>query len=287
MTAVLTAYKTGFKNIWSQKKLLFFLYGVNLFIAYFMSIPLMGMLEEALDHTTMANKLLQAFDMTALVTVLSEFGRGINLGWPVIIFSLIYLILSTFFSGGIVGLLTDRKNFILAEFMSDSAKYFGRFIRLLLIIIGLLLLVLILYSMLSFLGATMTRKAETEFWPFVLFIVNVTLIAVILAVINMLADYTKIYIVTHDSDKIVHSFRMSLLFVYRHIVKTSVLFGLLLLTVMVLLVLYLGFESLIPTQLVLGVALFFVVSQLFMFLKVGLRVWFYGGQIALFKSINT
>ncbi len=78
MRNLISVYAAGLKNSWAQKKMLFFLYGINLLFAYLVSLPFAAMVEQALDQTAMADKLLQAFDFTALATLIQEYGRGVS-----------------------------------------------------------------------------------------------------------------------------------------------------------------------------------------------------------------
>ena len=97
MIPVSAAYKKGLHHAWLQKKMLFFLYGFNLLFAYLASLPFSGMLTQALDHTVLADKLLRQFDFTALILLFDEYGQGVNLGWHILVFAIIYGLLNTFF----------------------------------------------------------------------------------------------------------------------------------------------------------------------------------------------
>ena len=283
MKTIFESYKTGLEISWQHKRAVFFLYGINLLFAYLMSLPFSAMLEQAMDYTAMADRLLQAFDLTAVVTLFEDYGRGTDLGWHILVFVILYLLLNTFFSAGVIRMMTRQNNFKVREFLNDCLEFFSRFFRLFLLTMGLLVAVFVLYLMITRLAGMLTKNAVTEIVPFLLFISKITFFGLLVAWLNMVIDYTKIHMVIHDTGGAYRSLRYALGFVFRNFVKTSGLYGLLMVTGLVFLLVYLGVEYYIPKHLAVGAALFFVVSQMYIFLRVWLRLVFYGGQMVLYE----
>jgi hypothetical protein len=286
MISTFSAYTSGLHHARRQKKMLFFLYGFNLVIAYLLSLPFSGMLQKALDNTVMADKLLRAFDFTALVILIDEYGKGVTLGWPILVFAVSYVLLSTFFSGGIVKLFCSEINFTVHEFLTGCVKYFNRFFRLLLFTTGILLVIFVLYLLFSGLLEKITENTVTEFWPFSLVIIKWSLLALLLAWMAMLLDYTRIGIVAHDNPEVYRSLKQTFGFVLKNFFSTAGLYGLLLMTGVCLLLIYLAIGHLIPEDSGLGVVLFFVISQVYMISRVWLRLGFYSGQILNYNKIE-
>ena len=77
MISIFKAYKNGLAEAWNEKKMLFWMYGFNLLFAYLVTMPLSMMLSRALDKTTAAEKVLQAFDLTIFLTIMDDFGKGV------------------------------------------------------------------------------------------------------------------------------------------------------------------------------------------------------------------
>jgi len=230
MISVYSIYKKGLLDIRRQKKMLFLLYGFNLLFAYLMSLTFSGMLQKALDHTIMADKLLKAFDFTALIILFDVYGKGVTLGWSIFVFIVFYLLLSTYFSGGVVRLLCSGMKFTLQDFLNGCTVYFARFFRLLVLSYGSLLVIFAIYFMIGGLLDAITANTTTEFWPFLLSIFRVFLLAIILAWFNMVLDYTKIEIVIGDSQQVYRSLKQIMIFIMKNFGATTTLYGFLLLT---------------------------------------------------------
>ena len=130
---------------WKEKKMLFWLYGFNLLFAYLITMPVSMMLSKALDKTTAADKVLNAFDFTVLVTILNDYGKGLNIGRTITTFGLLYIIVNIFFAGGILKIFIEEKKFSVKEFFSGCIEYFNRFLRLFLFSLLFIIIAIIFY----------------------------------------------------------------------------------------------------------------------------------------------
>ncbi len=287
MISIWQAYISGIRMAWNYKKVVFFLYGINLVIAYLIMIPLSTVMSKALDNTTAALRLLEGLDMTTFSTIYSEFGNGLSLASAVFGFGLVYLVLNTFFAGGILHLLKENIEFSLKEFLSGCTIYFKRFFKLLGISLVLLLSLIIFYVIITLLFGIFTKNAVTEFWPFILFFVKLFLIVCMLAMINMFFDYVKILIVSNDYYRIFKTLKDTMMFVMMSMRKTIGLYGLYLFTALAALVIYLYINNFYELTGPLTIFKFFVVSQLYMILKMFIRVSFFTGQFGFYTHSNT
>jgi hypothetical protein len=284
MGNIFSVYTAGLRNSWLQKKMLFFLYGINLLFAYLVSLPFISMVEQAMDHTASAAKLLRAFDFTALATLIQEYGRGVNLSWNIFVFAICYGLLNTFFSGGIIKIFYSNINFTFREFWAGCVEYFSRFFKLLLISAGVFLLVLIFYLLISGVTDSITKNSVTEFWPFILFGLKLIMLVALLACISMLIDYTRIIIVRHDIKSIVQALSHSFKFIRSNFLKTcGINIGLLIIG-FGFLILYLGLEQLITTNTIVGILLFFIVSQFYIIIRIWWRINYYYVQGTYYLS---
>jgi hypothetical protein len=287
MISIWSAYTQGIRIAWDYKKVVFLLYGINLFVAYLLLIPFSTMLAKALDNTTAALQLLEAFDITIFSTIISEYGRGSNLIGLIISYGFVYLILNTFIAGGILHLLKENIDFSMKEFLTGCVTYFKRFIKLLLLSVLFMVAVLITFILLKVLFGLFTKNAVTEFWPFLLNFLSILLLICMIAIINMLFDYAKIIVVYNDFYKIFRSVKDTIMFVMMSMGKTLGLYGLYFLTSLIFLYIYLYMSSLIYVTGPLTIFLFFIVSQLYMIVKMFIRLCFFTGQFKFYKNSNT
>ena len=287
MISIWSAYTHGIRIAWEYKKVVFLLYGINLFVAYLILMPFSSMLEKALDNTTAALQLLEAFDITIFSTIISEYGKGSNLVGLILSYGFIYLLLNTFFAGGILHLLKENIEFSMKEFLTGCVIYIKRFIKLLLLSVLFIVAVLITYILLKALFGLFTKNTVTEFWPFILIFIRILLVIGMIAIINMLFDYAKIIIVYNDFYRIFRSVKDTIMFVMMSMGRTLGLYGLYFLTSLIFLCIYLYMSSLINVTGPWTIFIFFIVSQLYMIVKMFIRLCFFTGQFELYKNSNT
>ena len=287
MISILNAYKSGLKIAWAQKKMLLFIYFINLIFAYLMTLPFSMIISGALKNTIMADKLLNAFDYTALSTIMNEFGAGFSFGSVLFVYGIFYLLLNTFFAGGIISLFHEEENFSLKQFLSGSIEFFKRFLRLFLISLIFIIVAFLIYSALGGFFGLFTKNTITEFWPFVLFFVRILILGILLALVNMIFDYAKIITVVNDFTGMWKSTKNAIMFVMMSFRKTSGLYGLYFFTASLLIIIYLLIESYLHVGSGLMVFVFFIFTQIYMLFKMWIRLSFFGGQYVFYKHSNT
>jgi hypothetical protein len=287
MISIWKAYKEGLNMAWQHKKMVFLIYGVNLFLAYIVLIPIASMMDKGLDYTTAAGQLLEAFDISIFSALWTEYGNAINLVGMIMSFSVIYLILNTFFAGGIFYLVNENLSFSLKDFLIGCVIYFKRFLKLFLVSLLFILMAILVYLLISTILAVFTNDSLTEFWPFTLFFIKVFFLICMLALVNMFFDYAKILIVYNDFYRIYKSLKDTMMFVIMSMPKTIGLYGLYFLTASALMAIYLFLESLFNVTGTISIFLFFLLSQIYIFTRVFIRISFFTGQYTYYKYSNT
>jgi hypothetical protein len=287
MISIFSAYKNGLSAAWHEKKMLFWLYGFNLLLAYLMTLPLSMMLSKALDKTIAAENILQAFDFTIYTTIMDQFGKGVQLGRTITIFALLYMVINIFFAGGILKIFIEGIKFNLKDFFSGCVEYFNRFLRLFLFSALFIFMAILTYLLISKLFGFLTENASTEHLTIILFITKVLILGILLAMINMLFDYAKIMTVVNDFHGMYKTVKDSLMFVMMSPRKTMGLYMSYLITVLVFTMIYLIFESFLHVNNWLTIIIFFLWTQLFMLSKIWIRMSFFAGQYSFYHYSNT
>jgi hypothetical protein len=287
MINILTAYNNGLLLAWQEKKMLFWLYGFNLLFAYLLTLPISMMLSTALGNTIAAEKVLQAFDFTSLVTIVDQFGNGVNLWRMISTIGLLYLIVNVFFAGGILKIFIEEKRFKLKSFLTGCVDYFKRFLKLFLFSLVFLLLAVITYLLISKLFGLLTENSATEHLPMMLFVLKVLILGVMLAIINMIFDYARIMTVVNDFYGMYKTIKQAMMFVIMIPRKTMTLYFLYLFTLIVLMIIYLFVESFINVTNWLTILLFFLWTQIFIISRLWIRISFFAGQYHFYRFSNT
>lgn len=287
MISIFTAYKNGLSAAWKEKKMLFWLYGFNLLFAYLITLPLSMMLTKALDKTTAADKILQAFDYTSFTTIMDVFGKGVNLERTITTIGILYLIVNIFFAGGILKIFIEEKKFKLIDFLTGCVEYFNRFLRLFLISVLFLVLTILMYLLISKLFGLVTDNSTTEHLPFILFVLKIFLLGVLLAIVNMLFDYAKIMTVINDFYGMFKTVKQTIMFVMMSPRKTIGLYFSYLFTAIFLMIIYLFVESFISVTGWLTILIFFLWTQIFIITRIWIRMSFFAGQYSFYRFSNT
>lgn len=287
MINIFAAYKEGLRLAWNDKKMLFWLYGFNLMFAYLLTIPVSMILTAALDQTTAADKVLEAFDITIFSTIFLTYGKGITLSRGVITIGLVYLLMNIFFSGGILAVFVTGDRFKLSEFLSNCILYFKRFLRLFLFSIVFFIFILIINYLLSKICGIFTENSVTEHAYVYLLIFRMIIVGFLLMMVIMIFDYAKIMTIVNDFHRMYKTVKEAIIFIRMNFLKTTGLYFLYLITAIIFLVAYLFVESWLHISNGWLVLIFFIWSQLYMISKIWIRLSFYGGQYIFYRSSNT
>jgi hypothetical protein len=287
MIPIWDAYKRGFGITWHYNKMVLLIYAANLFLAYLAMIPVANMLDKSLDYSTAAGQMLEAFDITLFSVMWSEYGKAINIGGLIFTFSLIYVVLNTFFAGGIFYLVDEDLQFSFSDFFKGCILYFKRFIKIFFVSLFFIVMALLLYLILTIIFDIFTKDPVTEFWPFTLFVVKVFILICYLAFVNMFFDYVKIIVVYNDFYRIFQTIKFTVMFIMMNMMKTIRLYGLYFLTAIALLCIYLFVQSHLEVTGAVSILIFIIISQLYMLARIFIRLSFFTGQYTYFKYSNT
>jgi hypothetical protein len=281
------AFKTGLDRGRRNFRLIFLIYLLNLLTAYLMTMPVSMMLTKALDQTTASADLLKTFDVTIFSTIIKQYGAGIDLVKLVLIFGSFYLFLNIFLAGGILVIISGMNRFSLAGFFSNCMLYVRRFFFLYLYAILFLILTIAIPLIAGSLADTFTEKAATEFWPVMIILLELSLGCAFLIILSMLLDYSRILIVEHGYNRILSTITEAFTFIWHNKTATFLVYSFYLIILLLTYSLYLIIERNIPVYNNFTLFTFLLMTQVFIFLRTGLRVSLLGGQFWLYGSTGS
>jgi hypothetical protein len=150
---------------------------------------------------------------------------GIQIGLSIALMALIYLLLNTFFAGGIIEVFAaDYGHFTMRRFWAGCGAYFWRFLRLMLISLffygGAVFIYFVVRGMVNRAAAQATSYESLLYqrWG------SLLLLIVMLGFVNMVFDYAKIRTVVEDSRSMFRETFKALGFSLRHLFSVSALF---------------------------------------------------------------
>jgi hypothetical protein len=285
---------------------------VNVLLAVAVAVPFADALQSSIVASLVHEKLRTGFDAgwfgdlqaRGLLATFSPFVIGTgpfftNLeSWlhgdlwtvtrPVLVLGIGYLLLWILLLGGILDRLSVRGEYRpnLAGFLTGSGRYFFRFFRLALLSGALYVLVYLLGRRVFIFIDDRTRDVTVERTVMLWTMAGAALIAFLLCVVNAVFDYAKIATVVEGRQAMVGAVLRAVRFVVRHPVKTLGLYGALGLVGVALLALYAAVAPGARQASVPGVVFAFLLGQLYLVVKLVLRLTFYGSQMAVFEALG-
>jgi len=271
MKPIWRAYAAGLSESIKNFGLIFLLYLVNLVTAYLMSLPVSMMLSKALEKTTASAMLFRNFDITFFRTILADYGAGIDLPRLLFTFGVVYIIFNILLSGGIFGVISGRRRFSLLGFIQDCMTYLKRFFLVYLYAILFFIILLILIFTINGITGRLITTTETEIWSVMKFILRLMTAGIFFTVLTLVLDYTRINIVRNERRKVFGIIGESFQFVMRNKLMTGLIFFMYMISATALLTLYLFIETNISVNSYSSLIFIMIISQSYIFLRIGLR----------------
>ncbi|MCH8125880.1 hypothetical protein IIC38_07965 [candidate division KSB1 bacterium] len=281
-----TALKTGFSNMWTNKRMLIVFYLSNLFFGMILMLPFRGALSNYIGNSKMGEILAGRLDMDFVLEFIQNIDSVMGLfGSLVPLVPILFWLFLIFLSGGAFAVFASGEKYTPVAFWGGCAQYFGRFIRLVLwsLLFGVLFFLLqLLVSLVRKLFGDDPYQNITYWLGWVT--VGVRYISIIL--FGILLDYARIHAVTTGDRRMRVSVWYAFKFMFRNFVKTfSLALFLFVIGAMVLVIYNLISDSLsAPSALV--ILLLFVFQQLYMVFRMMMRLTFYSSQTNLFQSLS-
>lgn len=205
----------------------------------------------------------------------------------VLIFGLAYVLLHTFFAGGILNTYNQsRPAFHARQFFHGAGSLFGRFLGITLISwVFFIIFVGFFKLQLDSMLLRIDRQAGTEIIPFYWSLFFNFLILFLLLFLQMVFDYARIIAVVKPKKSVLQAAAAGFRFVLTHPGSTFGLYYLLFLSGVGMTLIYMGLSSLISQAAFIGILLAFILQQAFIFLTIWMRCWLYSSQLELFRFL--
>ena len=288
MNALSTAFQQTLRSAW----LVSLLYGITLVVGLLVALPFYNTLIREDQNSLAFLNLLTGFDYTVFSDFMHHSGRAIaplmSVGrW----LGVLYVLLSVFFSGGILAQFTQfhalrsSSSYTIGLFWQACSYYVGRFMRLfgvtLLFVLAGAGLWLVLGSLVGItLSDTLTERGL--FWIGIVFF---TLFALTVTLILCIGDYAKVLMVREDEANAFRAFGRAGRLVVANIGKTYGLYWLLILIGTGLFGIYFLIDEAILMSNWFTILLMFIVQQALIFARVGLKVWSLGTAYAMYEIL--
>ncbi len=310
---MLKALIKGFWRVISSPGLIVWLWLVSVVVALPLAWVMSESIESSLGGSLVSDKLREGFDMewfgefesgakglettfTPTVTGVGAFYNNLEAWFSGDLFEMypglvglgvLYALLWALFMGGVLERYAGSEGmFNLSRFFSTGGKFFFRFVRLAVLSGVLYYLVYRLGGWLFVWVEESTLDVTVEKTVLARLVLAAMVVGFLLTLVNMVFDYAKIAAFKEDRRSMLLAAFRGLGLVFSHPLKTMGLYYALIAVGVVLLVFYSAIAPGVHQSTTMGVLVAFLIGQGFLVARLIMRLWFYGGQMALYETIT-
>ncbi|GAA4411610.1 hypothetical protein GCM10023187_37730 [Nibrella viscosa] len=250
------------------------IYLISLVLGLLVALPFYGAVRAETDHSLAFDALLDGFDYTVFTDFMQEKGNAISpllsVGrWA----SVVYLLLSVFFTGGILMRFAEpHRPVILGAFWQACSHYFRRYVGLFALSTGVVLLLAFVWLIVCTLFILAFADALSERELFGIGLSCFLAFALMVTLVLCIGDYAKVDMLRRDERNALRAFRRASALVFRHLVWTYGLYWVLLLMGAGLFALYFTIESAVGMSNWTTILLMLLIQQVFIAGRIGLKV---------------
>ena len=254
-------------------------------IALPVALAFRGIIERTIGSSLSLDRFIAGFDATVLSDFLQKGSQSLSTLTSLVSWiAILYLLLTTFLDGGILGHLNsgDRK-FTLASFFGDCGRYFLRYVRMTLLF-GVLLVSVFLVSSGVFetIYDSVDRNAVSEVGVFYLRIGIFAATLFLVSIVVLMSDYARVAIVRSDARSAFRAALTSITFVFRKFFAVIGLQVAMVLVSLCVITAYLLIERPMYASTASGIITLLAVQQVTILLRTWVRVATFAGERHLY-----
>lgn len=280
------ALARGVQRIWMHKRILLWLYLINIAFASVLIFPFRRLLDKV-SKTDLADEFLEGFSTDAFVDIGMRFGSELkSLGLAAIGLGALYLLLNVFLAGGIVATLALDHRVSLHRFLAGASRFFSRYLRLFFVFCVTLGAVLAGFKFsIEPYFEDLAEAATTDRDAFLLKALGVVILLFVVSLAAMVFDYAKVRTVIDRRRSMIVSAVSGLSFSFRRFWRCFRLFYMNLLLVAALTGVFLLVGNQFSNATWGSILGLFVVQQVFIVCRIGMKLSFFASQLAMYESL--
>src|SRR6266568_1570423 len=117
--------------VWGHQRLVWWVFVMNLVLAWLASLPARVTLSAVLDHSLESARLVTGFDVTSFALLMERPDVSMKAAMPTAVGAvLVFLVYLLFIDGGVVAVFLEDRKMNRSEFFENSGLFFWRMVRL-------------------------------------------------------------------------------------------------------------------------------------------------------------
>jgi hypothetical protein len=287
------SYFAGLGEATIRPKMILLLWVINFLFSSVIFYLVLDVCTGILGSTLAAESFVQKMDYHILFDTLFHHGGQTSMIFTAaLILIVLYIPVSLLLKGGILHTLRVKQTHeggenlqkFLPLFFQGAGKFFGRFFRLWIYSLILWLVFLLVNVVLNPIGKLLTNEGFNEHMLVYVFIGRIIIGLLLVLLIKMIMDYTRIRIVVEDTPKVFRSFMRTLRFVFGNLGKTLALFYLFFFTGILVMIFFWILKSSVPSTTLAGFVLGFWIGQVVIYVRSWSNVTFQAGQLRFYTE---
>ncbi len=284
---MITTIQQGWQLVRQNKKMIAIVYLINLLFGIVMVLPLWQSLSQFGGHSLFMQQMAGAVNMDFVIDFIVHQKTGLAIwGTTLAVGILLYQLTQLFLSGGIFGVFVQGGTYTSETFWGNAARYWGRFIRLLLWSVLLLAAIGGILLLLKGLQRVIWGKHPYEtviYWNKVF---RIGVLQLLLITYLMVLDFSRLLTVRQQLTNMRQALAAGLRLVKRHPLMTIGLGVVFQLFTIVTLLIYNPIADLLRSPSWAVIFLLFVWQQVYMLVRLTLRLTLYGAETAYVNTLE-
>lgn len=250
-------------------------------------LPFRAALSHYIGNSLAGEKLGGTIDMDLLLEFIVKNAAlgGVIIGTGLALLG-VYALANLFLSGGAFGIFISGDKYNASQFWGSAAKYFGRFLRLFLWGIPILIILFSLQFIVTGAQKIFWGSDPYEYIPYWGNWLKLGLRALALFLFFMIYDYARIYTVKFDERYMRKAILAGLRFAWKYLLRTVMLAFSFFLIGVIAFMIYNPVADLFSAPNAAIIVLLFLWQQLFILFRMMLRLGLYSGQVHLYNELS-
>jgi len=281
----LSSIKTGFATARSHKKIILIFYLFNLMFALALALPFRAVISRFVGNSLMGAALADGFDMNFFFDFLNKNQPFLSGYMPFVFFlAILYWLIMQFFTGGVLATFMGGDKYDRELFWAASAKYFPRFVRLILFMLPVGLILLALQFAITGVERLFWGDDPYEYITYWMDWGRVALRGAAILFFFIILDYAKIQIVDKDRKRVRRALGKSIVFSFKNFISTFAISLLLSLVGVAVLFFYTFLADALNFANLAGIIGVILLQQLYMAFRMFMKLTLLSSQVIFFNG---
>jgi hypothetical protein len=202
--------------VWRHQRLVWWIFAVNLVIAWLSSLSVRATLSTVLDHSLESAKLVTGFDISTLVLLLERPEVSPRALAPsAIAAALVFVVYLLFIDGGVFAVFLDDRKLNRAEFFENAGLFFWRMVRLASCSVVPFGLLAAAHGGIHAYAGKLSSDAPQDRLGFFVDVGGMIVLAMVALFVRLWFDLAQAWVVRDNEQKVLRTLRRSLTLAFR------------------------------------------------------------------------